>query len=126
MKIAICTGAPDGPECIMLAKLMHRCAENAEVLICEFEEIFYGNPPQNTDAAFVCIEDMRSLEGARKLHLLGIPLVVVSDSPDYAMEGIRLGVRHYIIRPVSEPEIQTALRRLGILIRSDAQAGRYR
>ena len=114
MKIAICTEAGDSTEWVELAGTLHRFMEDIEILTCQFDDIFRDSPPRGVDAAFVCVDNMRALEGARKLHLLGIPMIVLSDSPDYAMEGIRLEVRHYIIRPVTEPEIRAALRRLGI------------
>ena len=55
-----------------------------------------------------------ALEVVRKLARLHVPMAIISGSPNYAMEGIRLDVRHYIIRPAERADVRAALERLGM------------
>ena len=114
MKIAIYTRQPDTDDCGLLLNLLGKHTDSAKTEIRSYEEVFLGEAPAETDAIFAYVRDMRSLEGVRKLSRYGIPTVIVSQSPDFAMEGIRLGVRHYLIEPLAEPELITALTRLGL------------
>lgn len=68
-------------------------------------------------AAFLWIEGMPDLEAARQLTrvLPGLPLVLVSDSGEYAMEGYHLHARYYLHYPASRHTLVEALRRCGIL-----------
>jgi len=114
MKIVIFSPDAGGEEARELAALVRGHVESAEILSCGFNEVFLDRAPEGMDAAIVCVDNMRALEGARKLARLHVPMAFISGSPDYAMEGIRLDVRHYIIRPVEGADVRTALERLGI------------
>lgn len=114
LKIAVYTLRPEEEECGALIALLGEQLGSAEILVSGFEDVFYGRVPGDLRAAFVIVDNMRALECARKLSRNNIPLALVSGSPDYAMEGIRLDVRHYIIRPVGRDDVKTALTRLGL------------
>lgn len=112
MRIAICSLQQDSEDYAALHGLLREHTDGAELLFSSYDEVFEGRLPAGISAVFACVDDMRSLEGARKLKQLNIPTVLVSGSPDYAMEGIRLNVCHYIIRPTSKQDVVTALSRL--------------
>jgi hypothetical protein len=42
------------------------------------------------------------------------PVVIVSDHPQYAIEGVRLQVKHYLLFPLTEKDMREALPRLGL------------
>ena len=121
MRIVVFSRDVGGEEAKELAALLREFVDNAEILICAFDEVFLNRAPEGVNAAFVCVDSMRALEGARKLVRLRVPMVFISGSPDYAMEGIRLNVRHYIIRPVERADVQTALERLGIFAEEERE-----
>lgn len=75
-------------------------------------------------AAFVLVNNMHGLQCLRKIaEMYRAPVVVVSSSPDYALEGIRCDVQDYIIPPIWENDLRQALRRLGIACeKGDAHA----
>lgn len=112
MKITIYTRQPDTDDCELLLNLLGRQVGSAKTEIHSYEEVFLGEAPTETDAIFAYVRDMRSLEGVRKLSRYGIPTAIVSHGPDFAMEGIRLGVRHYLIEPLTGAEMKIALDRL--------------
>lgn len=75
------------------------------------------NPaPPDTAAAFVIVDDARALSTARQVARWGsdFPVVFVSTHPQYALEGIRLMVRHYLLFPLEDEDIREALRRAGL------------
>ena len=119
--VAIYTRQPDTDDCELLLELIGKHTDRVKTAIHSYEEVFLGQTPAETDAVFAYVRDMRSLEGVRKLSRHGIPTVIVSQSPDFAMEGIRLGVCHYLIEPLAEPELITALTRLGLYAEPGAE-----
>jgi len=45
----------------------------------------------------------------------GYPVVMVATHPQYAIEGIRQKVKHYILFPLEREEIREALNRTGVI-----------
>lgn len=80
------------------------------------EEPLYNDVPKETVAAFIIVEDAKALITANKAaqREKNLPLVIVSNHPQYAVEGIRLQVRHYILFPLEQEDIREALRRIGL------------
>jgi len=80
------------------------------------EEPLYNPAPEETAAVFVIVDDAKALIAANKAAQWGksLPLVIVSNHPQYAMEGIRLKVRHYILFPLEQEDIRESLRRIGL------------
>jgi len=70
----------------------------------------------NLAAAFVIMSNAKQLSDLRIVAGWGkeLPVVIVSDHPQYALEGIRLQVRHYILLPLVEKDVREALLRVGI------------
>ena len=114
MKIVVFSPDAGGEEAGKLAALLRELVDGAEILSCGFNEVFLDCAPEDMDAAFICVDNMRALEVVRKLARLHVPMAIISGSPDYAMEGIRLDVRHYIIRPAERADVRAALERLGM------------
>ena len=119
MKIVIFSPDAGGEEARELAALVRGHVESAKILSCGFNEVFLDRAPEDMDAAFICVDNMRALEVVRKLARLHVPMAIISGSPDYAMEGIRLDVRHYIIRPAERADVRAALERLGMFREED-------
>ena len=119
MKIVIFSPDAGGEEARALAALVRGHVESAEVLSCGFNEVFLDRAPEGMDAAFIFVDNMCALEVVRKLARLHVPMAIISGSPDHAMEGIRLDVRHYIIRPAERADVRAALERLGMFGEGD-------
>lgn len=69
--------------------------------------------PADTGVVFIGINSMTAVEAARQIVYLneGVKLVIVSKSPEYGMEGVRLGARHYLLEPLEFAEVEQALYR---------------
>lgn len=66
------------------------------------------------DMAFVVIESMTAMETARLMRESApiLPLFLVSNTGDYALEGFRLNALDYLMRPVSERRVVEAVARI--------------
>ncbi len=85
------------------------------------DEPVYNAAPQDIVAAFVIVDDAKALSSLRKVAAWGenLPVVVVSNHPQYAMEGIRLQVRHYLLFPLTDADMREALSRIGMEVSQD-------
>jgi len=120
MKIVVFSPDAGGEETRELAALLRGLVDDAEILSCGFNEVFLDRAPKGMDAAFIFVDNMRALEVVRKLARPHVPMAIISGGPDYAMEGFRLDVRHYIIRPVERADVRAALERLGLFGEEDS------
>ena len=68
-------------------------------------------------AVFAVIDGENALIDASKASAWGegYPVVMVATHPQYAMEGIRQKVRHYILFPLEREEIAEALKRTEVI-----------
>lgn len=80
------------------------------------EPVYNREPPPNTACAFVIIDDVKALHTAQSVAGWGdsFPLTMAAIHPEYAMEGIRLKVKHYFLFPLEQKDIREALVRMGI------------
>jgi Response regulator containing CheY-like receiver domain and AraC-type DNA-binding domain len=80
------------------------------------EPVYNRDPPEDTAAAFVIIDDARALNVAGAVANWGedFPVVMAATGPQYALEGIRLKVKHYILYPLEQKDMREALVRTGV------------
>lgn len=66
------------------------------------------------DMAFVGVDNMMGVEAARHIRELdtGLPLFLVSGANDFGMEGFRLQVLDYLIKPLSLKTVKEAVARI--------------
>lgn len=66
------------------------------------------------DMAFVGADTMKAVEDARNIREMdvGIPLFLVSEVSDFALEGFRLRVLDYLTKPVSVEAVAEAVGRV--------------
>lgn len=92
--------------------------ENSVFIIRQYglDEPMYNPAPPDLAAVFAIVDDAGAIEALRKVVNWGdsLPLVIVSNHPEYALEGIRLMARHYLLFPLTEPEVREALCRAEI------------
>lgn len=69
-------------------------------------------------AVFIVIDNIESLYILEKIVNLkrNLPMIVVSNDPQYALECLRLDVRHYILLPLESEEIKKTLIKLGVIV----------
>lgn len=81
------------------------------------QSVFACRPDTDYDAVFLWVDGMPDLEAARQLTRVfpGLPLVLVSDSGEFAMEGYHLQARYYLRYPANRPILTDALGRCGLL-----------
>ena len=74
-------------------------------------EVFTLPLPLDTDLAFMSMNSMAEVEAARQFKRLHpcIPLVVISDSADYAVESFTFPAADYLTRPLQKDAIASAL-----------------
>jgi len=80
------------------------------------EEPRFNPTPEGLAAAFVIVEDVLALNELRTVTGWSkeLPVVIVSDDPQYALEGIRCQVKSYILFPLVEQDVREALRGMGL------------
>ena len=100
---------------------LRACLEqDADVNITQYEmnkeHINLERPPVPC-AVFVIIDEETALLDAKKVSSWGkgFPMVMVATHPQYAIEGIRQKVKHYILFPLDRGEITEALKRTGAI-----------
>ena len=82
------------------------------------EPVYNRDPPEDTAAAFIIIDDARALHVAGAVANWGknFPIAFAATGPQYALEGIRLRVKHYILYPLEQKDIRETLIRMGVTI----------
>jgi len=82
----------------------------------EPQDVFSQPMPEEARAAFFTLGSMYDLEAARHFGKLrnGIPIIVVSDSGEYGLEGYDFA-EYYLLRPFSEEQLGSALRKCAML-----------
>jgi hypothetical protein len=77
--------------------------------------------PPDICALFVIVDSAASLRSLPAVVGWGgdRPVVIVSDHPQYAIEGVRLQVKHYLLFPLTEKDMREALPRLGLEVMLD-------
>ncbi len=67
---------------------------------------------------FIILENMETLYLLKKIVNINrnLPMIVVSNDPQYALECMRLKVKHYILLPLETREIKEAMKDLGVVI----------
>lgn len=107
-------------DCKMTAEIIREYYERqfsiAEVIeyytsyefLCDFRDNYY-------DMVFLAINRPFDLETGRNIRNIDVycPLFFVSDVPDYGIEGYRLSVFDYLIKPVTYERIYEAIERIG-------------
>lgn len=73
--------------------------------------------PPNPSVMFFIIDKSGMLLYSEKASKWGAdyPLVMAATHPQYAFEGIRQRVCHYILFPLEQAEIEEALKRTGVI-----------
>lgn len=79
------------------------------------------------DMAFLAMNRVPDLEIARSAGQLDLtcPLFFVSDVPDYGLEGYRLSVYDYILKPVTHTRVREAVSRVGSAFAEGRGRARY-
>ena len=69
-------------------------------------------------AVFIVIDNIESLYILEKIVNLkrNLPMIVVSNDPQYALECLRLDVGHYILLPLESEELKKTLIKLGVIV----------
>lgn len=59
----------------------------------------------------ICMPGMKGIQVAEELQKLGSPcrIVFITNSKEYAVDAFRVGAMHYLVKPVSETEVFSAL-----------------
>lgn len=93
-----------------------RSALGPRGLLAQFDfrqpgDVFTSPMPSDAWAAFFTLTSMYDLEAARKFSCVyrAVPLLVVSDSAEYALLSWHIGARYYLERPCPAGEIGAAL-----------------
>lgn len=75
------------------------------------EDVFRSKLSPDADIAFITVNSMVDVEAARQFRRLygAVPLIVVSDSTEYAVESFRFPAKGYVKRPASRESILKAL-----------------
>jgi DNA-binding NarL/FixJ family response regulator len=91
---------------------------SSDIILCKYgmDEPSHNPAPPDVGAAFVIVDDAQALISLRTVARWGenLPVVIVSNDPQYALEGIRLQVRHYLLFPLTEKDMREALPRIGL------------
>jgi DNA-binding LytR/AlgR family response regulator len=94
----------------------------ADVVEFTSPKMFAGNFKVSMDAgtpydmSFIGVDSVMGMETARNIRELDLtqPIFLVSDVSDYGLEGFRLHVLDYLIKPVSSIRVKEAVRRIGM------------
>lgn len=92
-------------------------------------DVFKKTPEAGYAAAFLWSEGILDMEAARQLSRIRpeLPLVIYTDSKDYAKEGYAANARHYLLYPINEDMLTQALQFCGMLLndKSDDNGGKH-
>ena len=99
-------------------KVIIKAFTDREAFTCDFRDNRY-------DMAFVGIGTFLDFEVARSVRKLDekCPLFLVSRTDEYALEGIRMSVLDYLIKPVTLARLREALSRTNLSLVQKAGAG---
>ena len=105
-----------------LEEWIRECLDDAEmeakIVNCpEPRETITYERPAPPSATFIVIDGESALLYARVVESWGdgYPMVMAATHPQYAIEGIRRKVKHYILFPLEEKDIREALVRTGVM-----------
>ncbi|MDR1703466.1 MAG: hypothetical protein LBS19_02105 [Clostridiales bacterium] len=72
--------------------------------------------PQDVCAVFVVVDSIKAMNWLHSIASWseGRPVVVVSNHPQYAIEGIRHQVKHYLLFPLVDKDMREAMNRAGL------------
>lgn len=109
-----------------LEALIRSClTDNSELEVCQYsmEEPIYNQAPPDISTAFVIVDDANALKSLRTVArwVKDLPLAIVSDSPEFALEGVRLQVRHYLLFPLRTEDVREAMLRMGLEVRHSGE-----
>ena len=78
---------------------------------CEIVDVF---GVKGFDCLFITVDNMDDFESAWRLHDIDhhCPIILISDSGEYALTSYRIQVAHYLTKPISKEKINEALRRI--------------
>jgi hypothetical protein len=91
--------------------------EGGEIELCQYDTAERLEPvPQDVCAIFAIVDNAESANCLWSVVLWGEgrPVVVVSNHPQYAITGIRLQVKDYILFPLIEEDMREAISRAGL------------
>lgn len=95
-----------------LISLLETSLEGETLFSCHQPgEIFTLPMPADADLTFITVNCMAEVEAARQFKRLHpcIPLVVISDSADYAVESFTFPAADYLTRPLQKNTLASAL-----------------
>ena len=89
------------------------------------EAFTYDFRDEHYDVVFIGIDSFLDFEAARSVHGLDkkCPIFLVSRTDEYALEGIRMRVADYIIKPMTATRLRESLSRTNLPLPQDADAG---
>ena len=98
------------------------CLEDAEmeskIVNCGVSpEVILYDKPAPPSVTFIVIDSEDALHYARTVESWGeeYPMVMAATHPKYAIEGIRMKVKNYILFPIEEKDILESLKRTGVM-----------
>ena len=105
-----------------LEEWISECLEDAEIeaniVNCGASpEVIVYNKPTQPMISFIVIDREDALHYAQIVESWGeeYPIVMAATHPKYAIEGIRMKVKNYILFPIEEKDICESLKRTGVL-----------
>lgn len=115
MRIAVVDGNADGRALLerMLQDGLKARGDAAGTITYDLRDCMQMPLPEDVSAVFVAVNSMLAVEAARQIVWLNstAALVVVSSSPEYGVEAVRLGAAHYLLEPLCPADISEALER---------------
>jgi hypothetical protein len=99
------------------SKIREHISEDRGVGVCQYEtDKREAAIPQDIYALFVIVDSAAALRSLPSVVGWGgdRPVVIVSDHPQYAIEGVRLQVKHYLLFPLTLADMREAIPRLGL------------
>ena len=119
MNIAIVGGTDEKrSELEQLISSIFNMRETLKIVSYELDEQEKIPISENISIAFIVVESSKILHRVKDLIESNSELsaVIVSKSPDYALESIRLNAKYYVLYPYERKEIEEALERSGVIL----------
>jgi DNA-binding NarL/FixJ family response regulator len=104
------------------SKIKEYVPEGRGVGVCQYEtDKREAAIPPDICALFVIVDSASALRSLPSVVGWGgsRPVVIVSDHPQYAIEGVRLQVKHYLLFPLTPKDMREAIPRLGLGVMFD-------
>lgn len=117
MRLAICGGSQSETR-YLCTKLQEYCAQaGCPAEVCPFEglgELWAAFRPGLFDGVLMGVGDTAGFLAARRIREQdrGCRLVIVDDTPRYAIHCLRIHAADFLLRPVEEEQLQRSFRRL--------------